>query len=156
MVCLGNQQRLFCHFWDCIQVLNFRPFCWVLWLLHFFKGFLPTIVNMMVIWVKFTHSSHFSSLIPKMLMFNLSISCLATTNSLWLMDMNQVSNGSWTWFIPVSYAIFFPTSAFTSITSYTNNWALFFLWLHLLILSRVVWAQHIAVYQRILVSHQPL
>ena len=24
MVCLGNEQRSFCHFWDCIQVLHFR------------------------------------------------------------------------------------------------------------------------------------
>ena len=25
MVCLGNEQRSFCHFWDCIQVLHFIP-----------------------------------------------------------------------------------------------------------------------------------
>ena len=36
MVCLGNEQRSFCHFWDWIQVLHFRLFCWLLWLLHFF------------------------------------------------------------------------------------------------------------------------
>ena len=24
MVCFGNEQRSFCRFWDCIQVLNFR------------------------------------------------------------------------------------------------------------------------------------
>ena len=36
MVCLGNEQKLFCHFWDCIQVLHFRLFCWLWWLLHFF------------------------------------------------------------------------------------------------------------------------
>ena len=24
MVCLGNEQRSLCHFWDCIQVLHFR------------------------------------------------------------------------------------------------------------------------------------
>ena len=24
MVCLGNEQRSFCHFWDCIQILHFR------------------------------------------------------------------------------------------------------------------------------------
>ena len=24
MVCLGNKQKSFCHFWDCIQVLHFR------------------------------------------------------------------------------------------------------------------------------------
>ena len=36
MVCLGNKQRLLCHFWDCIQVLHFGLFCWVWWLLHFY------------------------------------------------------------------------------------------------------------------------
>ena len=36
MVCLGNEQRSFCCFWDCIQVLHFRLFCWPWWLLHFF------------------------------------------------------------------------------------------------------------------------
>ena len=36
MVCLGNVQRSFCHCWDCIQVLHFRLFCWLWWLLHFF------------------------------------------------------------------------------------------------------------------------
>ena len=45
------------------------------------KGFLPTVVDIMVIWVKFTHSSlfYFSSLIPKMLTFTLAISCLITS-----------------------------------------------------------------------------
>ena len=38
MVCLGKQQRSFCRFWDCIQVLHFRLFCWLWWLLHFFWG----------------------------------------------------------------------------------------------------------------------
>ena len=36
MVCLGNEQRSFCHFWDCIQVLHSGLFCWLWWLLHFF------------------------------------------------------------------------------------------------------------------------
>ena len=36
MVCLGNEQRSFCHFWDCNQVLHFRLFCWPWWLFHFF------------------------------------------------------------------------------------------------------------------------
>ena len=37
-VCLGNEQRSFCHFWDCIQVVHFGFFCWPWWLLHFFWG----------------------------------------------------------------------------------------------------------------------
>ena len=41
MVCLGNEQRSFCHFWDYIQGLDFGLFCWLWWLLHFFEGILP-------------------------------------------------------------------------------------------------------------------
>ena len=59
MVCLGNKQRSFCHFWDGIQVLHFRLFCWLWCLLHFLYGFLPIWVDIMVIWIKFTHSSPF-------------------------------------------------------------------------------------------------
>ena len=58
-VCLGNEQRSFCRFWDCIQVPHFRLFCWLWWLLHPSKGFLPAVVDIMVIWVKFTHSNPF-------------------------------------------------------------------------------------------------
>ena len=36
MVCLGNEQRSFCHFWDCIQVLHLGLFCWLWGLFHFF------------------------------------------------------------------------------------------------------------------------
>ena len=38
MVCLGNWQRLFCCFWDCLQALHFGLFCWPWLLLHFFWG----------------------------------------------------------------------------------------------------------------------
>ena len=34
MVCLGNEQRSFCCFWDCIQILHFGLFCWPWWLLN--------------------------------------------------------------------------------------------------------------------------
>ena len=58
MVCLGNEQSSFCHFWDCIQVLHFGLF-WVDYDGYSIssKGFLPTVVDIMVILVKFTHSS---------------------------------------------------------------------------------------------------
>ena len=36
MVCLGNEQRSLCCFWDCIQLLHFKLFSWLWWLLHFF------------------------------------------------------------------------------------------------------------------------
>ena len=59
MVCLGNEQRSFCHFWDCTQVLHFRLFCWLWGYTISSKGFLPTVVDIMVIWVKFVRSSPF-------------------------------------------------------------------------------------------------
>ena len=87
MLCLGNEQWSFCHFWDCIQVLHFWLFCWLWWLLHFSKGFLPTVVDIMVIWVKSTPPAHFSLVIPKMSAFTLAISCLTTSNLSWFMDL---------------------------------------------------------------------
>ena len=51
------------------------------------KGFLPTVVDIMVIWVKFTIPVYFSSLIPRMLTFTLAISCLITSNLTWFMDL---------------------------------------------------------------------
>ena len=68
---------------------------------------------------------HFSSLIPKMLMFTLAIS----------FDHFQFTliHGP---NIPGSYAIlFFEVSDFTSITSHIHNWATFLLWISLFILS---------------------
>ena len=51
------------------------------------EGFLPTVVDIMVIWVKFTYSVHFTLLIPRMLTFTLAISCLTTSNLPWFMDL---------------------------------------------------------------------
>ena len=59
MVCLGNEQRSFCRFWDCIQVLHFRSFVDHDGYSISSEGFLPAVVDIMVIWVKFTHSSPF-------------------------------------------------------------------------------------------------
>ena len=55
--------------------------------LFLLKGFLPTVVDIMFIWVKFTYSIHFSSLIPKMLTLTLAISCLTTFNLPWFMKL---------------------------------------------------------------------
>ena len=51
------------------------------------KEFLSTVVDITVIWVKFIHSIHFSSLIPMMPMLNLDISCLTTSNLPWFKDL---------------------------------------------------------------------
>ena len=59
IVCLENEQRSFCCFWDCTQVLHFGLFVEYDGYSISYKGFLPTVVDIMVIWVKFTHSSTF-------------------------------------------------------------------------------------------------
>ena len=33
-----DEWQIFCHFWNCTQVLHFRLFCWLWGLLHFFWG----------------------------------------------------------------------------------------------------------------------
>ena len=40
MVCLGNEERSYCHFWDCIKVLHFRLFYCLWGVLHLFLGIL--------------------------------------------------------------------------------------------------------------------
>ena len=50
------------------------------------KGFLLTVVDIMVLELNLSIPIHFISLIPKMLMFILAISCLTTSNLSWFMD----------------------------------------------------------------------
>ena len=59
MVCLGNELRSFCHFWDCIQYCILDSFVDYDGYSISSKGFLPTVVDIKVIWVKTTHSSPF-------------------------------------------------------------------------------------------------
>ena len=59
MVFLGNEQRPFCHFWDCIQYCISDSFVDYYGYSMSSKGFLPSVVNVRVIWIKFTHSSPF-------------------------------------------------------------------------------------------------
>ena len=51
------------------------------------KGFLSTVIDIMVIWVNSFIPVHFSSLIPRMSTFTLAISCLTTSNLPWFMDL---------------------------------------------------------------------
>ena len=54
MVCLRNKQRSFCHFWDWTQAF-WTPVNYEGYSLSS-KGVLPTILDTMVIWIKFVHS----------------------------------------------------------------------------------------------------
>ena len=98
----------------------------------FSKGFLPAVVDIMVIWVKFTPPVHFSSLIPKMSVFTLTIFCLNTSSLPCFMDL--------TFQVPVKYYSY-------SIRLYFHHQShpqlgvfvlfCFLLWFHLFILSVV-------------------
>ena len=80
MVCLGSEQRSFCHsrlhpstaFWTLVDYDSYSISS---------KGFSPTVVDIMVIWVKFTNSSPFYFIDSPG-----PISCLTTSNLAWFMD----------------------------------------------------------------------
>ena len=121
MVCLGNKQRLFCCFWDCIQVPLLDSFFDYDGYSISSKGFLLTVVvrysDIMVIWIKFTIPIPFSSLIPKM--FEVPFYYLR-------FDHFQFAffHGS---DISISYVILlFTASDLASITSHINSWVLFY------------------------------
>ena len=59
MVCLGNELRPFCRFWDCTQVVRYKLLLTMRATPFFSKGFFPTVVEIMVIWIKFSHSCPF-------------------------------------------------------------------------------------------------
>ena len=80
IVCLGNEQRSFCRFEIASKNCISGSFVDCDGYSISSKVFLPIVVDIMVIWIKFTHSSPFSFLlIPKMSMFTLAISCLTTS-----------------------------------------------------------------------------
>ena len=56
MVCLGNKPRSFYCFSNCTQVFHFGLLFTNEGYSISSKGFLPTVVNTIVIWIKFTHS----------------------------------------------------------------------------------------------------
>ena len=59
MVCLGNEPRSFCHFWDCTQLLHFGSFVDCEDFSISSKWFLPTVVDVLDIWIKFANSHPF-------------------------------------------------------------------------------------------------
>ena len=93
------------------------------------KGFLATVVDIIVIWVKFTHSSPFYFTDSS----NVNVhSCYLLFNRFQFTLIHGPN-------IPGSYAILFFTALdFTSITSHIHSWALFLLWLCLFTLSEVI------------------
>ena len=93
------------------------------------REFLPTIVDIMVIWIKFTHSSPFY--FTDSLNVNIHSCHLLFDHFQFTLSPGPSIPGFYTMF-------FFTASDFMSITSHIQNWALFLLWLHLFILSGVI------------------
>ena len=128
MVCLGNEQRSFCHFWYCTQVLHFRLFVDYDCCSMSSQGFLPIVIDIKFFWVKF---NQFKSILVH---WFLKCQCLLLPSPVWPLP---ICLDSWT-NIPGSYAILlFTASDFTSISSHIHNWVLILLWLCLCILSGV-------------------
>ena len=85
----------------------------------------PSVVDVMVIWTKFPILVHFSSLIPKMSIFTLTVSCMT-----WLIHGPTIQG---------SYAIlFFTASDFTFTIRHIHNRVLFLPWLSLFIPSGAI------------------
>ena len=101
MVCLGNEQRPFCRFEIASKYCISDSFVDYDGYSISSKGFLSTVVNIMVIWVNSPIPVHFSSRIHRMLMFTLAIFCLTTSNLLWFMDL--------TFQVPMQYVILYST-----------------------------------------------
>ena len=92
-------------------------------------GFLPTVVDIMVILVKFTHSSPFYLTDSKNVNVHL---CHLLFDHFQFTSIHGPD-------IPGSYAILlFTASDLVSITSHIHSWVLFLLWLHPFILFRVI------------------
>ena len=81
MVCLGNEQRSFCHLWDCTQVLHFGL------LLTMMATPFPLRDSYPQYELNSPIPVHFSLPIPKMSTFTLAISCLTISNLPWFMDL---------------------------------------------------------------------
>ena len=90
-------------------------------------GFLPTVVDITVIWIKFTH--------PSILVhWFLKCQCSLFPSLDWPLPIFLIHGPN----IPGSYAILLFTELdLASITSHIHNWILFLLWLHPFILSGV-------------------
>ena len=129
MVCLGNEQRSFYCFWDCIQVLHFDSFVDHDGYCISSKGFLPAVVDILVIWVKFTHSN--SILVCCFLERQRSL----LPSPVWPLP---ICLDSWTWHSRFLYNIALTASDLASITSHTHSWVFFLLWLHPFILYGVI------------------
>ena len=83
------------------------------------KEFLPTVVDIMDIWIKFTHSVHFSSLCPKMSMFTLGHLLLNRVQFTFIHKPNISDSCS---------ILFCIASDFTFTTKHIHSWVLFLIW----------------------------
>ena len=100
-------------FWAFLLIMRATPFL--------LKRFLPIVVDRIVFWVKFARPIHIGSLIPKVSVFTLAISCLTTSSLPWFMDL--------TFQVPMQYCslqhqtLLSPPGTFTTL-DHKEGWAL--------------------------------
>ena len=95
-----------------------------------YKGFLPTVVDTIVIWIKLAHSG------PFLVHWFLKCQCSLLPSLVWPLP---VYVDSWTWHSRFLCSnVFFTASDFPSITTHIHSWALFLLWLCFFILSGAI------------------
>ena len=122
--CTGKQ---ILYLWHHLAFLRLYPST-AFWTLVYYegyaissKGFLLTLVDIMVIWLNLPIPIHFSSLISKMSVLTLVISCLTLSICL---DYGPNILGSYA-------TLLFTTLDFTLTTRHIHNWPWFLLWLWL-------------------------
>ena len=129
MVCLGNRPSSICVFEVAPKYCISGSFYDYMGYSISSKQFLPTIVDIMVIWIKFTHSHPFSFTD----FYNANVhSCHLLFHHFQLTLINGPN-------IPGSYAIlFFIASGFTFTIRCICYWVSFLFWFHLFIPSGVI------------------
>ena len=129
MVYLGNEQRSFCCFVRLYPRTALQTLLLTMRATPFLPRDSPTVVDIMVIWIKFTHS------VPILGHSFLNVNVHSKHLLFAHFQFTLIHGPS----IPDSYTIlFFAALDFTSIISHIHNWVLFSLWLSLFILPGAI------------------
>ena len=96
MVCLGNEQRSFCHFWDCIQVAS----C---------SEYISSVQSLSRVWLSAT---------PWTTVRQASLSITNTQSLLKLMSIESVMPSN---YLILCHPLFLPPSIFLSIRVFSNE-----------------------------------
>ena len=94
MVCLGNEQRSFCHFWDCTKYRILDSYVDYEGYSNSSKGLLPTVVDIIVISVKLKWTVYRSSIQSFLVHWFLKCWCSLLPSPVWPLS---ICLDSWTY-----------------------------------------------------------